>query len=144
MARKRYTQGFGHAARVFRFMSLNMARDFADQFNRSGREMTGLMKRLVPVSDDQEHVRDAIAFRVVPTNRGIALAVWAGDSKETIAAAWRSEYGRAPGGEGQAGHPGHASQRFFWPAYYNQRKRIRARLARMRTKIVKEALQRAR
>jgi len=100
-------------------------------------------KALVP--RDQGDLADTIhktELRERADGKSVQVFVVAGDSKETAEAAFRSEYGRAPGGSGKvdmSDHPGHRSQEFMHPAYWKNRKRARNRIKRAIAAAAKEA-----
>ncbi|GMG82585.1 hypothetical protein LNKW23_17980 [Paralimibaculum aggregatum] len=146
MARKRYVEGLEHARSVFDGLAEAELEKLTDALNRGGREMVSVARTLAPRSDDDLHVADDIHHRLRPRadGRAVEVMIWAGSEKETRDAAFRSEFGRHPGGEGQERHPGHEAQPFFWVAWRAVRRRVRSRVRRALRAGAKAAVQRGR
>lgn len=80
---------------------------------------------------------------------GVVIRIIAGNTKQTANAAFRSEFGRDPGGTFKKGpkagqpthHPGHDPQEFMFPAYWAVRRRIKARVATAVRNAAKAAVQ---
>ena len=139
MARGRAKQnvlGLAKVKKVFRNLPKESLKRMTNALNKGAEEIHALAKITAKRSDPiagEEHYADTIRISRIRANAAtarrsefVSIAVLAGGTKETTAAAFRSEFGRKPGG----GHPGHKSQPALFPAYFAIRKKVRGRIKR--------------
>lgn len=143
MPRKRFLEGIEKTNRVFRTLSRESRERITDAMNRGLAEMVRDARRLVPVDNgDLKRTVRSTGIRVREDGRAIVGYVIAGDTKQTAEAAYRSEFGRKPGGHGKidmSRHPGHPPEEFMFPAYWRNRNRARGRIKRAINAAAKEA-----
>lgn len=142
---KRYVEGIGAVSKAFRSLTgPKQVIGIARALDKGGAEIANYARVLVPEADGD--TRASIGHRIVPVSRekaAVAVVVEAGGRQAP--GAWRSEFGRDPGGSGDnQGHPGHEEQPFLFPAYHALRKRARRRVARAVNAAAKEAAIRGR
>lgn len=119
--------GLDAVRRVFKALPEEVAKRLRADMQKSLYEIKGRAELLVP--RDQEDLAGTLDTQITTRTDGRAIVgrVVAGTTPETAIAAYRQEFGRAPGpGE----HRGHTDQPFLFPAYWAVRKRVRARMAR--------------
>jgi HK97 gp10 family phage protein len=139
MARNpKYIDGLDDVTRALSRFTDKAPVKLVQALNKSAGEIADRARILAPVDDAD--TRDSIGNGIDTTGRGgksVAAIVYAGGGGST--GAWRSEFGRAPGGEGiNADHPGHVAQPFMFPAYHSIRKRVRGRVTRALNALAKE------
>jgi len=134
--------GLDKAERVFKRMSGAMQRSLVAGLNQGGDELADAARILAPKEnhDLAESIDKKLTVR--RGGRSLTMTVYAGDTPETAISAFRQEFGRAPGGDGMEGHPGHVAQPFFFTAYAALRRRIRSRIGRILGKAAREAARR--
>ncbi|MEO0623822.1 MAG: HK97-gp10 family putative phage morphogenesis protein [Pseudomonadota bacterium] len=145
MARMKYVTGLDDVRKAFKRMSEEGARELTDALGKGAAEIESTARMLAPVGEeDERHMRDTISstVRPLPNGRGVQAIVAVGTDAETRDAALRTEFGRAPGGVGQEGHPGHDPQPFFFTAYQAVAKRVRSRVKRAIAKAARRTVQR--
>lgn len=140
-------EGLAAIERAFGRLSKGAEGKILAALNQGADEIVRDAKALAPTGEDDIRMRDSIRKttaalttssrgRSAGSDRGVAVFVVAGDTVETSQAAFRSEFGRAPSADG---HPGHRAQPFLFPAYFRNRRRIRARIARALRAAAQEA-----
>lgn len=139
---RRNLTGVEDVSRVFRAVPARAAEALTVAINRGAVEIAARAASIAPAGDDDERrMRDHIEAKLArPSARkrgGVVATVEAGGAPQDRDAAFRSEFGRAPSGDG---HRGHDPQPFMFPAYWSLRRRARARIARAMRAAVKAAL----
>ncbi len=147
MARGRARQNVLGAAKlikVFKQLPKESIKRMTHALNKGSEEIKALAKITAKQSDPiagKEHYADTIRISRIRANAAtarrsefVSIAVLAGGTKETSAAAWRSEFGRKPGPKpkraAKKGHTGHDPQPALLPAYFAIRKKVRSRIKR--------------
>ena len=136
MARKSKLEGLENARKVFERLPREFLEGITHALNQGADEIVDAAKILAPEGPQEPHVKDTIRrtdIRVRADGKSAVVFVTTGDTKQTANAAFRSEFGRAPGGSGKVDmgkHPGHREQPFMFPAYFAKRKRVRSRVKR--------------
>lgn len=142
MPRRRFVEGIEQTRRVFAQLPEIYIERITHALNLGAREIAEEARSIVPVGTPPEHVRDTIRANPPKIKKGgkaVFVTVTAGDTKATAVSAFRSEFGRAPGGSGRAAtHPGHRAQPFMFPAYWLKRQRVRGRIKREIRKAARE------
>ena len=153
--RKQNVLGLAKVLRVFRQLPKENLKRITNSLNLGADEIVGRAKLLAEDSRSdpiagQEHMADTIRRtpirRVAASGRfsekvSVFVLAGVGDKDSEIDnAAFRTEFGRAPG----EGHPGHSPQPFFFPAYHSIRKRVRSRVAREVNRAAKAVVARNR
>jgi len=131
MARRRYVEGLAEVRRVFAAAPAENIERITDALNRGGKEIEAAARQAVPVGDgdlrDSLRTIEASEIRVRRDDRAAVVYVTAGRNADgTNRYARAQEFGRAA----SDGHPGHAAQPFFFPAYWSVRRRVRSRIKR--------------
>ena len=142
MKNARYLDGLDGVEKAFSHLKIGSPEKLTIALNKGASEVAARAKILAPVDDGQ--VRNSIETKLDLQSRGgtsVAAVVYAGGREAP--GAWRAEFGRSPGGEGdQSGHPGHAAQPYLFPAYHSVRRRVRGRIKRAITALGKEIARR--
>ena len=133
----KYIKGADRVSRIFKTLPREASEEIAHALNLGAKEIADAAEKLVPV-DTGDLSRDiqveATGIQARRDNKAAVARVVVGTTKGTAEEAFRQEFGRAPGPNG---HPGHASQSFFFTAYHAKRKRVRGRVARAINKAAK-------
>jgi len=149
MARLRVTriEGIETVRSMFKTLPPRAIGRITHALNLGADEIVSVQKQLAPYDENSPgpHVRDTIHKTDIREKKGkfggVVIFVVAGDSKQTADAAWRSEYGREPGGKSpNEWHPGHDPQAFFFAGYHFVRRRVRARVARAFSEAAKASV----
>lgn len=141
---RKYIEGADKAERFFRGSSAKMAEKIAIALNKGGAEVKAAAKIMAPVQPgpsggdlrDDIHA-EPIAVQAAKANRGkgnrggrqhaLVVLVTAATKAENAHAAYRTEFGRAPG---PGSHPGITAQHWFYNSYWSLRKRVQGRIKR--------------
>ena len=136
-----YVTGQKAAARVFKALPEEIEGEIIKALNKNATEMRDQAKLLAPVQQSRGGGRlqasidiEASGAGVRKDGKALIATVFAGATRATRNAAFRSEFGRRPSPDG---HPGHRSQQFFWPAYWSIRERARRRMGRVINKAAR-------
>lgn len=143
MAKLNYVRGLPQVKDAFRDLPPAAQQRIVNALNLSAEEIQEEAEHLAPYDPTTRiNLNEQIEVRFARRDQGIrggvsrqvVAYVIAGDSRERAQAAFRAEYGRAPGPNG---HPGHGPQEFMFPAYFRIRKRVRSRIKRAVTQAAK-------
>lgn len=142
MRRLKHVEGLEGVHRAFAHLVDEAPVKLTQALNKSGAEVAARAKILVPVDDAQ--TRNSIEHRLdLKSRKGTSVAAVVEAGGRDAPGAWRSEFGRDPGGSGaNVGHPGHEAQPFMFPAYHSVRRRVRGRIKRAIKALGKEIARR--
>lgn len=142
MRNSKYLVGLDGVHKALRHLRDEAPEKLTIALNKGAAEVADRARLLVPVDDRQ--TLNSIGHELDLKSRGgksVAAVVFAGGREAP--GAFRSEFGRAPGGEGKnRDHPGHVEQPFLFPAHHSVRPRVRRRIKREITALGKEIARR--